>query len=41
MLLANSNMNEMRNFKTWLSMEFDMKDLGPVKKILDMQITKL
>ncbi|CAJ2645710.1 unnamed protein product [Trifolium pratense] len=41
MLVAGSDMDEIRNLKLQLSKEFDMmKDLGPAKKILGMQITR-
>ena len=40
MLVAGSDMNEIRNLKMQLSKEFDMKDLGSAKKILGMQITR-
>ncbi|KAL3830794.1 hypothetical protein ACJIZ3_019596 [Penstemon smallii] len=40
MLVAGSDMNEIKNLKKQLSKEFDMKDLGPAKKILGMQITR-
>ena len=40
MLVAGSDMNDIRNLKMQLSNEFDMKDLGPAKKILGMQITR-
>ncbi|KAK2378762.1 putative mitochondrial protein [Trifolium repens] len=40
MLVAGSDMDEIRNLKKQLSKEFDMKDLGPAKKILGMQITR-
>jgi ATP-binding cassette subfamily B (MDR/TAP) protein 1 len=33
-------MDEIINLKTQLSKEFDMKDLGPARKILGMQITR-
>ncbi|KAJ8749106.1 hypothetical protein K2173_013713 [Erythroxylum novogranatense] len=33
-------MDDIRNLKKQLSKEFDMKDMGPTKKILGMQITK-
>jgi len=33
-------MDEIKNLKMQLSKEFDMKNLGPVKKILGMQITR-
>ncbi|WJX14008.1 ABC-type xenobiotic transporter [Trifolium repens] len=37
---AGSDMDEIINLKTQLSKEFDMKDLGPARKILGMQITR-
>jgi hypothetical protein len=40
MLVAGFDMGEIRNLKMRLSKEFDMKDLGPAKKILGMQITR-
>ena len=40
MLVAGSDMNEIRRLKQQLSKEFDMKDLVPAKKILRMQITR-
>ncbi|WVY93468.1 hypothetical protein V8G54_032556 [Vigna mungo] len=40
MLVAGSDMTDIRNLKMQLSKEFDMKDLGPAKKILGMQITR-
>lgn len=40
MLVASPNMDEIRNLKMRLSKEFDMKDLGPTKKILGMQIMR-
>jgi hypothetical protein len=40
MLVAGPDMTEIRNLKKQLSKEFDMKDLGPAKKILGMQITR-
>jgi len=40
MLVAGSDMNEIKNLKIQLSKEFDMKDLGTAKKILGMQITR-
>ncbi|BBG96524.1 hypothetical protein Prudu_005356 [Prunus dulcis] len=35
-----SDMDDIRRLKQQLSKEFDMKDLGPAKKILGMQITR-
>jgi len=40
MLVAGSDIDEIKNLKTQLSKEFDMKDLGPTKKTLGMQITR-
>uniref|UniRef100_A0A803KNZ2 Reverse transcriptase Ty1/copia-type domain-containing protein n=1 Tax=Chenopodium quinoa TaxID=63459 RepID=A0A803KNZ2_CHEQI len=40
MLVAGSNMDDIRRLKEQLSKEFDMKDLGQAKKILGMQITR-
>ncbi|KAL5838301.1 hypothetical protein ACOSQ3_015470 [Xanthoceras sorbifolium] len=40
MLVAGSDMGEIKSLKQQLSKEFDMKDLGPAKKILGMQITR-
>jgi len=40
MLVAGSDMDKIKNLKTQLSKEFDMKDLGPTKKILGMKITR-
>ena len=40
MLVAGSDTDDIRRLKHQLSKEFDMKDLGPVKKILGMQITR-
>ncbi|KAK2366240.1 putative mitochondrial protein [Trifolium repens] len=40
MLVAGPDMAEIRNLKMQLSKEFDMKDLGPTRKILGMQITR-
>lgn len=40
MLVAGSDIDEIKNLKMQLSKEFDMKDLGPAKKILGMQITR-
>ena len=33
-------MDDIKRLKKQLSKEFDMKDLGPTKKILGMQITR-
>ena len=38
-LVAGSNIDEIKNLKMQLSKEFDMKNLGPAKKILGMQVT--
>ena len=40
MLVAGSYIDEIKNLKAQLSKEFDMKDLGPTKKTLGMQITR-
>ena len=40
MLVVGSNMDNINRLKQKLSKEFDMKDLGPVKKNLGMQITR-
>ena len=40
MLVAGPYMDDIRRLKHQLSKEFDMKDLGPAKKILGMQITR-
>ena len=40
MLVVGSDMDDIRQLKQQLSKEFDMKDLGPAKKILEMQITR-
>ena len=40
MLVVSSDMDDIRRLKHQLSKEFDMKDLGPTKKILGMQITR-
>lgn len=40
MLVAGPYMDYIRRLKHQLSKEFDMKDLGPAKKILGMQITR-
>ena len=39
-LVVGSDMDEIQNMKIQLSKEFDMKDLGPTKKILGMQIIR-
>jgi len=39
MLVASSNMDEIKNLKMQLSKEFNIKNLGPMKKILGKQIT--
>ena len=38
MLIANMSMSLIENLKQKLKGEFDMKDLGPTKKILGMQL---
>jgi len=38
-LVAGSDIDEIKNLKMQLSKEFDMKNLGPAKKILVMQVT--
>ncbi|WVZ16376.1 hypothetical protein V8G54_009358 [Vigna mungo] len=40
MLVAGLDMDEIKSLKQQLSKEFDMKDLGPAKRILGMQITR-
>ena len=40
MLVVGSDKDDIRRLKQQLSKEFDMKDLGPAKKILGMQITR-
>ncbi|KAE8657094.1 hypothetical protein F3Y22_tig00116997pilonHSYRG00993 [Hibiscus syriacus] len=40
MLIAAKNMDDVIGLKTLLSQEFDMKDLGAVKKILGMEICR-
>lgn len=40
MLIAAKNMNEVDKLKSLLSSKFDMKDLGPAKKILGMEINR-
>ena len=40
MLIAGFDMTDIIKLKHQLSKEFDMKDLGPTKKILGMQITR-
>ena len=40
MLGAGSSMNEIVNLKPQLAREFSMRDLGPVKKILEMRIKR-
>lgn len=40
MLVAGPDIDEIRNLKMQLSKEFDMKDLGPAKEILGIQITR-
>ena len=39
MVIAGSSMREINNLKTRLSAAFDMKDLGPPKRILGMKIS--
>jgi hypothetical protein len=40
MLVAGSNMDEIKKLKKQLSREFDMKDLGSAKQILGMRINR-
>ena len=40
MLIASKNKNEIQNVKRLLGSEFEMKDMGPAKKILGMKITR-
>ena len=40
MLIAAKSMNEVKKLKILLSREFDMKNLGAVKKILGMEIRR-
>ena len=40
MLIAEKSIVEINNLKVLLSKEFDMKDLGSAKKILEMEIRK-
>ena len=40
MLIAGKSKEEIRTVKAWLNNEFEMKDLGPTKKILGMEIQK-
>ncbi|CAM8990218.1 unnamed protein product [Rhodiola kirilowii] len=40
MLIASRNFNQITRLKEHLSSSFEMKDLGPVKKILGMQILR-
>jgi len=40
MLIATRNKTHVHKLKAQLKKEFDMKDLGEVKKILDMKITR-
>lgn len=40
MLIASKNKNEVDNVKRLLGSEFEMKDMGPAKKILGMEITR-
>ena len=38
MLIIDNHLNDVNELKSLLSKEFDMKDLSPVKKILEMEI---
>ena len=38
MLIIDNHLNDVNELKSLLSKEFDMKDLGPAKKILGMEI---
>ena len=40
MLIAGSSMRKINNLKTRLSTVFKMKDLGPLKQILGMSISR-
>jgi hypothetical protein len=40
MLIAAKSMKEITTLKAQLSSEFEMKDLGPAKKILGMEIKR-
>jgi len=40
MSVASSYMDKNKHLKTQFLKEFDMKDLGPAKKILGMKITR-
>jgi Reverse transcriptase (RNA-dependent DNA polymerase) len=40
MLVASSNKEEIKKMKEQLNSEFEMKELGPAKKILGMEITR-
>ena len=40
MLLASQSMTEIARVKRFLNLEFEMKDLGHAKKILDIEITR-
>ena len=40
MLVVRSSMKEIVNFNDKLTKQFSMKDLGPVKKILEMRINR-
>jgi len=40
MFVAGSSMKEIVNFKAQLTVKFSMKDLNPVKKILEMRIDR-
>ncbi len=40
MLVAGANLEEINNLKKQLSSEFEMKDLGAAKQILEMKISR-
>ena len=40
MLIASRSHTEIEKLKTQLNREFEMKDLGEAKKILDMEVTR-
>ena len=40
MLIASNHLRDVNELKSLLSKEFEMKDLGPAKKILRMEIHK-
>lgn len=40
MLIASKDKDQIQKLKDLLNQEFEMKDLGPAKKILGMQITR-